>query len=43
MVEGTGKYDGWGGTMDYKVEFPKFLPAGTLRGAVRETVKFTTK
>lgn len=43
MVEGTGKYTGWRGMMDYTLQFPKSFPDGTRRGICRETVKVTTK
>ena len=39
LIEGTGKYLGWQGTMEITVQFPKSFPEGTLRGIGRQTVK----
>jgi hypothetical protein len=43
IIEGTGKYTGWQGTMEYTLQFPKGFPEGTRRGICREVVKITTK
>jgi hypothetical protein len=43
IIEGTGKYAGWQGTMEYTLQFPKGFPEGTRRGICREVVKITTK
>jgi hypothetical protein len=39
VIEGTGKYVGWQGTLEYTLQFPKAFPEGTSRGICRETVK----
>jgi hypothetical protein len=39
LIEGTGKYTGWQGTMEYTLQFPKAFPEGTSRGICREVVK----
>jgi hypothetical protein len=31
LIEGTGKYLGWQGTMEYTLQLPKSFPQGTLR------------
>jgi hypothetical protein len=43
IIEGTGKYGGWQGTMEYTLQFPKGFPESTRRGICREVVKITTK
>src|SRR6516162_3359702 len=39
LIDGTGKYSGWQGTMEYTLQFPKPFPEGTARGICREVVK----
>jgi hypothetical protein len=39
LIEGTGKYTGWQGTIEYTLEYPKSFPEGTMRGICREVVK----
>ena len=39
LIDGTGKYTGWQGTMEYTLQFPKPFPEGTARGICREVVK----
>jgi len=39
MIEGTGKYAGWQGTMEYTLQFPRPFPQGTIRGICREQIK----
>jgi hypothetical protein len=39
LIDGTGKYTGWQGTMEYTLHFPKPFPEGTARGICREVVK----
>ena len=39
MIEGTGKYAGWQGTMEYTLKYPKLFPQGTIRGICREAIK----
>ena len=39
LIEGTGKYAGWQGTMEYTLQYPKSFPEGTMRGICREVVK----
>ena len=39
LIEGTGKYLGWQGTMEITVQFPKSFPEGTLRGIGRQVIK----
>ena len=39
LIDGTGKYTGWQGTMEYSLQFPKSFPEGTARGICRESVK----
>jgi hypothetical protein len=39
LVDGTGKYTGWQGSMEYTLQFPKPFPEGTIRGICREVVK----
>jgi hypothetical protein len=39
LIDGTGKYTGWKGTMEYTLQFPKPFPEGTARGICREVVK----
>jgi hypothetical protein len=39
MIEGTGKYIGWQGTMEYSLQFPRPFPQGTIRGICREQIK----
>ena len=39
LIEGTGKYLGWQGTMEIIVQFPKSFPEGTLRGIGRQNIK----
>jgi hypothetical protein len=39
LLDGTGKYTGWQGTMEYTLQFPKPFPEGTARGICREVVK----
>ncbi len=41
IIEGTGKYIGWQGTVNYTVQFPRPFPEGTGRGICREHVKLT--
>jgi hypothetical protein len=42
LIEGTGKYAGWQGTIEYTLQFPKAFPEGTSRGICRETVKLVS-
>ena len=42
LIEGTGKYLGWQGTMEINVQFPKSFPEGTLRGIGRQIIKIVT-
>jgi hypothetical protein len=39
LIDGTGKYTGWQGTMEYTLQFPKPFPEGTARGICREVVR----
>jgi hypothetical protein len=39
LIEGTGKYTGWHGTIEYTLEYPKSFPEGTMRGICREEVR----
>ena len=39
LIDGTGKYAGWQGTIEYSLQFPKAFPEGTRRGIARETTK----
>jgi hypothetical protein len=39
LIDGTGKYTGWQGTMEYTLQFPKPFPEGTARRICREVVK----
>jgi hypothetical protein len=39
LIDGTGKYTGWQGTMEYSLQFPRSFPEGTGRGICREVVK----
>ncbi len=39
LIEGTGKYSGWQGTMEYTLQFPRPFPQGTIRGICREVIK----
>jgi len=39
LIEGTGKYAGWQGTIEYTLQFPKSFPQGTRHGICREVVK----
>jgi len=39
LIDGTGKYTGWQGTMEYTLQYPKAFPEGTGRGICREVVK----
>jgi hypothetical protein len=39
LIEGTGKYTGWQGTIEYTLEYPKSFPEGTMRGICREVVR----
>ena len=39
LIEGTGKYAGWQGTMEYTLQYPKSFPQGTMRGICREVMK----
>jgi hypothetical protein len=39
ILEGTGKYKGWEGTMEYTLQYPKPFPEGTNRGICRENIK----
>jgi hypothetical protein len=39
LIEGTGKYMGWQGTMEYTLQYPKSFPQGTIRGICREQMK----
>jgi hypothetical protein len=39
LIDGTGKYTGWQGTMEYTVQYPKSFPEGTMRGICREVVR----
>jgi hypothetical protein len=38
LIEGTGKYAGWQGTMEFTLQYPKSFPKGTMRGICREQV-----
>lgn len=40
MIEGTGKYAGWQGALEYTLQFPKAFPEGTGRIIARVTAKF---
>jgi hypothetical protein len=40
LIEGTGKYSGWQGTMEYTLQYPKSFPQGTIRGICRVVIKF---
>ena len=39
LIEGTGKYIGWQGTVEYTLQYPKSFPQGTMRGICREVMK----
>ena len=39
LIDGTGKYTGWEGTMEYTLQFPKSFPEGTMSGIYREAVR----
>jgi hypothetical protein len=39
LIEGTGKYTGWQGTMEYSLQYPRPFPEGTARGICREVVR----
>ncbi len=39
LIEGTGKYVGWQGTMEYTLQYPKAFPQGTIRGICKENMK----
>ncbi len=39
LIEGTGKYVGWQGTIEYSLKYPKSFPEGTNRGICREIVR----
>lgn len=39
LIEGTGKPNGWQGTMEFTLQYPKSFPEGTIRGICREVVK----
>jgi hypothetical protein len=39
IIEGTGKYVGWEGTMEYTLQYPKSFPEGTMRGICREVIR----
>jgi len=39
LIEGTGKFTGWQGTMEYTLQYPKPFPEGTRRGICRENVR----
>ncbi len=39
LIGGTRKYNGWEGTIEYTLQFPKPFPDGTRRGICREQVK----
>ena len=39
LIDGTGKYAGWQGTIEYSIQYPKAFPDGTRRGITRETAK----
>ena len=39
LIDGTGKYTGWQGTIEYTLEYPKSFPEGTMRGICREVVR----
>ena len=39
LIDATGKYTGWQGTMEYSVQNPKSFPEGTMRGICREVVR----
>jgi len=39
LIEGTGKFSGWQGTMEYTLQYPKPFPEGTRRGICRENVR----
>ncbi len=39
LIEGTGKYTGWQGTIEYTLQYPKSFPPGTIRGICREVIK----
>jgi len=42
IIDGTGKYTGWRGTMEYTLQFPKAFPQGTMCGIGRENIKIVT-
>ena len=39
LIDGTGKYAEWQGTIEYSMQYPKAFPEGTRRGITRETTK----
>ena len=39
LIDGTGKFSGWQGTMEYTLQYPRAFPEGTRRGICRETVR----
>jgi hypothetical protein len=39
LIDGTGKYTGWQGTLQYTLQFPKPFPEGTVRGICREVAR----
>ena len=39
LIDATGKYAGWQGTIEYSIQYPKAFPDGTRRGITRETAK----
>ena len=42
LVEGTGKYVGWQGSIEYTLQYPRSFPEGTRRGICREAVKLVS-
>jgi hypothetical protein len=39
LIDATGKYTGWQGSMEYTLQYPKPFPEGKARGICREVVK----
>jgi hypothetical protein len=39
LIDETGKYTGWQGTMEYTLQLPKPFPEGTGRGICREVIR----
>jgi hypothetical protein len=43
IIGATGKFTGMQGAMEFKLQFPKPFPEGTIRLVCREVMKITTK